>query len=144
MSDEENPRKRIRLEQTNVPSTQLDKDTEKEIRSGITAFVSQETPGFSGVLKQRFTDFLVNEILPSGEVLHLKGIAVPVPGGRRKNGEAKSEKSEKSEASSDKPTQGLDSVEKAKSNEANKSEEVSTRVCKVGSIHHFLTFSDIR
>lgn len=44
---------------------------------GITAYVSPDAPGFSGILKQRYTDFLVNEILPSGEVLHLTEIAGP-------------------------------------------------------------------
>ncbi|EFR04240.1 pseudouridine synthase [Nannizzia gypsea CBS 118893] len=44
----------------------------KEAEVGITQFVSPGLPGFSGVVKKRYTDFLVNEILPSGEVLHLK------------------------------------------------------------------------
>ncbi|KAF3892343.1 Pseudouridine synthase, TruD [Trichophyton interdigitale] len=44
----------------------------KEAEVGITQFVSPDLPGFSGVVKKRYTDFLVNEILPSGEVLHLK------------------------------------------------------------------------
>jgi tRNA pseudouridine13 synthase len=49
----------------------------KEHRAGITKFVSPDTPGFSGVFKQRYSDFLVNEIMPSGEVLHLVDIARP-------------------------------------------------------------------
>jgi tRNA pseudouridine13 synthase len=124
MSDEEHPRKRIRLNQNDVPSRQLDKDTEKEIRSGITAFVSPETPGFSGVLKQRFTDFLVNEILPSGEVLHLKEIAVP--GNRRKNDD---EKPDKLDAPHDEPKKLPDSTEKPKSNEVNGGEDRYVHVC---------------
>ena len=44
---------------------------------GITAYVSPDAPGFSGILKQRYTDFLVNEIVPSGQVLHLTDIAGP-------------------------------------------------------------------
>jgi tRNA pseudouridine13 synthase len=90
----EQPRKRIRLEEPeldhdvlmnaepsvtetkrNPKEVALDEDdSQKEIRSGITAFVSPDLPGFSGVLKHRYTDFLVNEILPSGEVLHLVDI----------------------------------------------------------------------
>jgi tRNA pseudouridine13 synthase len=88
---DEQPRKRIRLADPGLDHDMLmnaeilapetkriakeaaldDDDSQKEIRAGITAFVSPDLPGFSGVLKQRYTDFLVNEILPSGEVLHL-------------------------------------------------------------------------
>lgn len=50
---------------------------QQEQAVGITAYASPEAPGFSGILKQRYTDFLVNEILPSGEVLHLTEIAGP-------------------------------------------------------------------
>ncbi|KAI9842683.1 MAG: hypothetical protein M1837_006968 [Sclerophora amabilis] len=46
-------------------------DVAKESAAGITEFVNPDAPGFSGILKKRYTDFLVNEILPSGEVLHL-------------------------------------------------------------------------
>jgi len=44
----------------------------KELEVGITAFVSRASATFSGVLKKRYTDFLVNEILPNGQVLHLQ------------------------------------------------------------------------
>lgn len=37
---------------------------------GITSYLTKN-PGFSGVLKQRYTDFLVNEITQDGAVLHL-------------------------------------------------------------------------
>lgn len=50
---------------------------EQELAVGITAYVSPEAPGFSCIVKQRYTDFLVNEILPTGEVLHLTEIAEP-------------------------------------------------------------------
>ncbi|OKL56124.1 hypothetical protein UA08_08727 [Talaromyces atroroseus] len=49
----------------------------REVDVGITEFVSAEIPGFEGILKKRYTDFLVNEILPSGEVLHLQNLKVP-------------------------------------------------------------------
>ncbi|RAO67768.1 uncharacterized protein BHQ10_003780 [Talaromyces amestolkiae] len=49
----------------------------REVDVGITEFVSADIPGFEGVLKKRYTDFLVNEILPSGEVLHLQNLKVP-------------------------------------------------------------------
>ncbi|KAF2396377.1 tRNA pseudouridine synthase D [Trichodelitschia bisporula] len=51
---------------------------EREIKAGITAYVNPAAKGFSGVLKQRYTDFLVNEILPSGKVLHLESLDMTV------------------------------------------------------------------
>lgn len=44
----------------------------KEVEVGITHYVSTSTPGFEGLLKKRYTDFLVNEILPNGRVVHLQ------------------------------------------------------------------------
>lgn len=38
---------------------------------GITEFVRPDAPGFACTVKHRYTDFLVNEILPTGQVLHL-------------------------------------------------------------------------
>lgn len=38
---------------------------------GISVFVNPNAPGFRCTVKQRYTDFLVNEILPNGQVLHL-------------------------------------------------------------------------
>lgn len=37
---------------------------------GISVFVTRDAPGFTCIVKQRYTDFLVNEVLPHGEVLH--------------------------------------------------------------------------
>jgi tRNA pseudouridine13 synthase len=65
-----------------------DTDLEREIRAGITEYVSPDNLGFTGVLKQRYTDFLVNEILPNGEVLHLRSTGVPKKE-KAKNGTAK-------------------------------------------------------
>ncbi|KIX07767.1 uncharacterized protein Z518_02421 [Rhinocladiella mackenziei CBS 650.93] len=48
------------------------KDSSKEIEVGITTFVNGSRATFHGVLKKRYTDFLVNEILPDGTVLHLQ------------------------------------------------------------------------
>jgi tRNA pseudouridine13 synthase len=50
----------------------VDGDLERELRAGITEYVCPDNLGFTGVLKQRYTDFLVNEIGPDGKVLHLK------------------------------------------------------------------------
>ena len=49
-------------------------NNDQEQAVGISAFASPETPGFSCVIKQRYTDFLVNEILPSGKVVHLTSL----------------------------------------------------------------------
>ena len=67
-----------------------DESYSKEATYGITEFVSPDLLGFSGILKKRYvylfvhietlsnldryTDFLVNEILPSGEVVHLDNL----------------------------------------------------------------------
>ncbi|KAH0543271.1 hypothetical protein FGG08_002435 [Glutinoglossum americanum] len=48
----------------------------KEMEVGITAYIDSTTLGFSGIVKKRYTDFLVNEILPTGQVLHLESIEV--------------------------------------------------------------------
>ncbi|OWO99807.1 hypothetical protein B2J93_6862 [Marssonina coronariae] len=50
---------------------------DKELEVGIKCFVNEQNPGFGGVLKQRYTDFLVNEIEPSGTVVHLTDDQVP-------------------------------------------------------------------
>ena len=56
------------------PSSDLLK---QELNVGITAYASQDRTVFKGILKKRYTDFLVNEILPNGEVLHLRSIRAP-------------------------------------------------------------------
>jgi tRNA pseudouridine13 synthase len=38
---------------------------------GIMPYVSPDVPGFQCTIKHRYTDFLVNEVLPDGTVLHL-------------------------------------------------------------------------
>jgi tRNA pseudouridine13 synthase len=79
--ESDRPLKRLRLEEAEDGS--ISEEAKKEIRSGITAFISPGLPGFSGVLKQRYTDFLVNEVLMSGEVLHLEDTASGPSGGQR-------------------------------------------------------------
>ncbi|KAH8699160.1 putative pseudouridine synthase TruD/Pus7 [Talaromyces proteolyticus] len=80
----ESPRKRLKIDDTPaqgndlvtaLPSDRPNHSREAEV--GITEFVSTDIPGFEGILKKRYTDFLVNEILPSGEVLHLRSTSVP-------------------------------------------------------------------
>ncbi|EED22330.1 pseudouridine synthase TruD/Pus7, putative [Talaromyces stipitatus ATCC 10500] len=84
----ESPRKRVKIDNpqnedneavVTVPNVELSSPTQatREVDVGITEFVSADIPGFEGILKKRYTDFLVNEILPSGEVLHLQNLNVP-------------------------------------------------------------------
>ncbi|KAF1831672.1 tRNA pseudouridine synthase D [Decorospora gaudefroyi] len=54
----------------------IETDLEREVRAGITEYVCPDNLGFTGVLKQRYTDFLVNEIGLHGEVLHLRSTEV--------------------------------------------------------------------
>ncbi|CAI7649848.1 unnamed protein product [Penicillium viridicatum] len=87
----ESPRKRQKTEDvgstevavavngaTETPSTAVsDAQALKEGEVGITEFVSNDTEGFSGILKKRYTDFMVNEIMTTGEVVHLRSLDAP-------------------------------------------------------------------
>jgi tRNA pseudouridine13 synthase len=89
--DSARPAKRARLDDdsntapslsTQAPAEAIapeagDTDLEREVRAGITEYVCPDNLGFTGVLKQRYTDFLVNEIGLDGKVLHLKSTDVP-------------------------------------------------------------------
>ena len=60
------------LGQGNVANTSTSDDHSKELEVGITNFVDESRRVFKGILKKRYTDFLVNEILLDGSVLHLQ------------------------------------------------------------------------
>ena len=49
--------------------------TEEEL--GITEFLSRDCPGFSGLIKERFSDFNVYEVDKSGTVVHLDNQEIP-------------------------------------------------------------------
>ncbi|KAF2849204.1 tRNA pseudouridine synthase D [Plenodomus tracheiphilus IPT5] len=68
-----------------APAT-VDTDLEREVRAGITEYVCPDNLGFTGVLKQRYTDFLVNEIGLDGEVVHLRSLEVRKKEGRKEKG----------------------------------------------------------
>ncbi|XP_030385286.1 pseudouridylate synthase 7 homolog [Scaptodrosophila lebanonensis] len=53
------------------------KSTLRENQVGITEFTNPDLPGFTGVLKSRFSDFHVNEIDSSDNVLVLNDLKVP-------------------------------------------------------------------
>ena len=59
------------------PAGQDEGITEKSV--GINLYLTPELPGFSGQIKQRYTDFLVNEVDKSNNVVHLldKGFKMP-------------------------------------------------------------------
>ncbi|TKC38281.1 hypothetical protein EI555_011775, partial [Monodon monoceros] len=48
-----------------------------ELDVGITKFVSSHQ-GFSGILKERYSDFVVHEIGKNGQISHLSDLSVPV------------------------------------------------------------------
>ncbi|KAF2033991.1 tRNA pseudouridine synthase D [Setomelanomma holmii] len=102
--DSARPVKRARLDDNTAPSqsthtsapapqaatlaskTAIDTDLEREVRAGITEYVCPDNLGFTGVLKQRYTDFLVNEIALDGQVLHLKSTRPPRKERKQANG----------------------------------------------------------
>lgn len=75
---------------TNKPAT-IDEDLERELRAGITEYVCADNQGFRGVLKQRYTDFLVNEIGLDGEVVRLRSVGAGGKSKGKKKGEEKKE-----------------------------------------------------
>ena len=46
--------------------------TSKEAKVGIVTFVDGSRPVLRGLVKKRYADFLVNEVLPGGRVVHLR------------------------------------------------------------------------
>ena len=67
-------------------------DLEKEVKAGITEYVCPGNLGFVGVLKQRYSDFLVNEIGLDGKVVHLRTIGL---GKKEKEAEEQNKNDEK-------------------------------------------------
>ena len=55
----------------------LESSTAAEIAVGITEYLTPDAPGFTGILKQRYTDFLVNEIDSNNNVVHLTNLKAP-------------------------------------------------------------------
>ncbi|KAH7389775.1 pseudouridine synthase [Pyrenochaeta sp. MPI-SDFR-AT-0127] len=101
--DSTRPAKRARLDDNTAPSLSaelsaqvpqpapkaaIDTDLDREVRAGITEYVCPDNLGFTGVLKQRYTDFLVNEIGLDGQVLHLRCTEVEKRKDARGSGEA--------------------------------------------------------
>ncbi|KAL1918034.1 uncharacterized protein VTP21DRAFT_3300 [Calcarisporiella thermophila] len=89
------PAKKLRLETTSPSALDtaetsetiaVDNDTHKQSREfprirevdvGITEYVDATIPGFSGVIKQRYSDFIVNEVDQDGQVVYLTQLTPP-------------------------------------------------------------------
>ncbi|KAA8892632.1 pseudouridine synthase [Sphaerosporella brunnea] len=82
------PSKRARLSPS-APSSPSSSQIAAEIAVGISEYVNPTLPSWSGVLKQRYTDFLVNEVGPSGEVLHFRSARAPGAEEAEEEGKAK-------------------------------------------------------
>lgn len=76
-----------------------------EPRVGITEYISPDLAGFRGILKQRYSDFMVNEIGLDGQVVHLTDTGAPgAQDRRRERREAEREEgAKKEEGAEDKP-----------------------------------------
>ncbi|GMF72857.1 unnamed protein product [[Candida] boidinii] len=72
--------------------------TEKDV--GITEFVCKNVTRINGVLKERYSDFLVNEIDMDGNVVHLLDEGIPDKRDRRRERREK-ERQEQSDAGAD-------------------------------------------
>ncbi|KAI9889476.1 MAG: hypothetical protein M1814_005259 [Vezdaea aestivalis] len=70
-------------------SPATDHREDKEPSVGITEFINLNPFGYNCTLKKRYTDFLVNEILFSGEVIHLTDLRPPLKNPLKPNPESK-------------------------------------------------------
>lgn len=67
---------------------------EFEMSVGIRRYLNPDVAGFTGILKDRYSDFIVNEVTPQGEVVHLTDITSlpkedePAKGADKPEGEA--------------------------------------------------------
>lgn len=74
--EDSRPLKRVKIEGDGaVPqynrNSAVSNDNLKELEVGINTWIDEPRTVFHGVLKKRYTDFLVNEILLDGTVAHL-------------------------------------------------------------------------
>lgn len=60
--------------QDNPKSGSYSSDNKKELEVGIHTWIDESRPVFHALLKKRYTDFLVNEILLDGTVAHLRDL----------------------------------------------------------------------
>ncbi|CCF48872.1 hypothetical protein NDA10_003451 [Ustilago hordei] len=106
--------KRIKID--NDASTAAPLETRMtESRAGITAYIDPSLPGFQGIIKQRFTDFMVNEIDTSGTVCRVT--ALHPPPGKYLSQLHPSEASSSTSTTKEHATQAAQGLEKAKVDE---------------------------
>ncbi len=122
---------------TAAPTAAIDEDILRETRAGITEYVCPDNLGFKGVLKQRYTDFLVNEIGLDGKVVRLRCVGVGKLGKENekekvKNGESRVENGDKEKVGSGEKTKNGEKVAVEEIKEAHeqngKVEDVSVQV----------------
>jgi len=77
-----------------VPSQKASPQKELELAVGIAGYVHPDLPGWQGVFKKRYADFLVNEIGLDGKVAHLTDFGSEF---LRKGGKKREEKKEQKE-----------------------------------------------
>ncbi|KAI9701186.1 MAG: hypothetical protein M1836_001855 [Candelina mexicana] len=113
---------------------------QKERDVGITEYISPNAPGFSGILKKRYTDFLVNEVLPSGKVVHLDNLKLP----SRTNPAEQSTQTEPVPSTPPKQTiEGRDQHEDSKERENQDAVSLSTKPPSHGIVASVTTSGDI-
>lgn len=66
-----------RLMRPQTLATSEEAEHAKELQNGITEFVRPNAPGFSGILKYRYTDFQVHEVQEDATVTYLKQLRRP-------------------------------------------------------------------
>lgn len=75
MEGEQREQKRVRLaSEIELSAAPVAGISEKDV--GINQYLSSGLAGFRGILKNRYTDFLVNEITPDGQVLYLRDLGL--------------------------------------------------------------------
>lgn len=78
--EDSRPLKRVKIEgneaapQNSRNEAAISNDNLKELEVGINTWIDESRPVFHGLLKKRYTDFLVNEILLDGTVAHLRDL----------------------------------------------------------------------
>ncbi|KAK4943497.1 multisubstrate pseudouridine synthase 7 [Elasticomyces elasticus] len=94
-------------------------DGAKELEVGITAFIDASRKPFQGILKKRYTDFLVNEILPDGTVLHLQQMNAKSSSrrGEQNTGQSMSSGGERSVTREEAPAVAEETVQDSNQNE---------------------------
>ncbi|KDQ20751.1 hypothetical protein BOTBODRAFT_50816 [Botryobasidium botryosum FD-172 SS1] len=74
-----------------------------EVDVGISEYIGKDVPAIQGIIKQRFTDFLVFEVEPEGKVVRLKSIGKPDDPHAKKAEDAKKEEESTLEGTQDAP-----------------------------------------